>query len=63
MEVETRESSEQAFEAYGEPIQNVLTFRYLGSVLTAGEDDWLVVIGNLGKAQKSWGQLSRILIR
>ena len=63
MEAETRESLERAFEAYGEPIQNFLAFRYLGRVFTARDDDWLVVVGNLGKAWKSWGQLSRILIR
>ena len=28
-----------------------------------GEDDWIVVVGNLGKAQKSWGRLSWIMIR
>ena len=38
-------------------------FKYLGRVLTAGDDDWLAVVGNLGKARKSWGPLSRILIR
>ena len=32
-------------------------------MLTAVEDDWLAVVGNLGKAQKSWGRLSRILNR
>ena len=57
-EAETRESSEQAFEAYGEPIHNVLEFRYLGMVLTAGDDEWLAVVGNLGKARNSWGRLS-----
>ena len=31
--------------------------------MTAGYDDWLAVVGNLGKARKSWGRLSRILIR
>ena len=31
--------------------------------MRAGDDDWLVVIGNLGKAQKSWGRLSWILSR
>ena len=35
--------------------------RYLGWVLTAEYDDWIAVIGNLGKARKSWGRLSRIL--
>ena len=51
------------FEAYGEPLENVTAFRYLGRVLTAGDDDWLAAVGNLGKARKSWGQLSRILSR
>ena len=32
-------------------------------MLTAGYDDWLTVVDNLGKARKSWGRLSRILIR
>ena len=31
--------------------------------MTAVEDDWLAVVGNLGKAQKIWGRLSLILIR
>ena len=30
-------------------------------MLTAGDDDWLEVVGNLGKAQKCWGRLSRVL--
>ena len=55
--------SEQAFEAYGEPIHKVLEFRYLGMVLTAGYNEWLAVVGNLGKARNSWGRLSRVLCR
>ena len=35
----------------------------LGPVLTAGDGGWLAVEGNLGKARKSWGRLSRILSR
>ena len=54
---------ERDFKAYGEPIQNVMAFRYLGRVLTAGDNDWLAVVGNLGKARKSWGRLSQILSR
>ena len=52
-EAETRKNSERAFEAYGEPIQNVSEFRYLGRLLMAGDDDWLEVVGNFGKSQKS----------
>ena len=44
-EVETRESLEWDFEAYRAPIKNVSTFRYLGRVLTAGDDEWLAVVG------------------
>ena len=62
-EGETRESAEQAFKAYEEPLQNFSKFRYLGRVLTAGDNDWLAVVGDLGKARKSWGRLSRILSR
>ena len=62
-EAKTRESSERAFEAYEEPLKNVTKFRYLGQVLTEGDNDWLAVVGNLGKAQKSWGRLSWILSR
>ena len=32
-------------------------------MLTAGEDDWLAVVGNPGKARKSWGWLCRVLGR
>ena len=49
-EAETREISERDLEAYGEPLENVTTFSYLGQVLTAGDDDWLAVVGNPGKA-------------
>ena len=38
-------------------------FKYLGRVLTAGDDDWPAVVGNLGKARKSWGWLDRVLGR
>ena len=62
-EAELRESLERAFEAYGDPLENMTAFRYLGRVLREGYDDWLAVVGNLGKARKSWGRLTRILSR
>ena len=46
VEAELRESSERAFEAYRDR-----------QVLTEGDYDWLSVLGNLGKARKSWGRL------
>ena len=62
-EAELRDRSERDLEAYGEPLDNVTAFRYLGQVLKAGYDDWLALVGKLGKARKSRRRLSRILSR
>ena len=45
------------FEAYGDPLENVTVFKYLGWVIKAGYDDWPAVVGKLQKARKSWGRL------
>ena len=47
-EAETWESTEWAFQAYVEPIKKVSAFTYMGRVLTSNDDDWPVVVGNLG---------------
>ena len=60
---ELRDSTERAFEAYEKPIETVTNFKYLGRVMTAGDDDWLAVAGNLVNARKIWGRLARILSR
>ena len=62
-ETETRENSERAFKAYGEPMETVSDFRYLGRLLTATDNDWPAVDGNIKKAQRSWGRLARVLGR
>ena len=62
-EIELQESTEMAFEAYGKQLNTVPSFKYLERILTAGDDDWPSVAGNLGKARKSWGRLKRILSR
>ena len=61
-EHELRASTEREFEAYGTPLKNVTAFKYLGRVMTAGDDDWPALVGRLHKRRKSWGRLSRILI-
>ena len=38
----------------------VTEFRYLGRVLTAKDNDWLAVAGNIQKARVSWGRLARV---
>ena len=62
-EAEIRESTEMAFEVYGQQIKSVPRFTYLGRVMTAGDDDWPEVAGNLAKARKSWGRMQGILRR
>ena len=62
-EGEVRDSAEMAFEVYGEQLQTVPRFKYLGRILTEGDDDWPAVAGNLAKARKSWGGLQGILSR
>ena len=52
-----------AFEVYGNQIKLVPRFTYLGRVMTAGDDDWPAVAGNLAKARKSWGRMQEILRR
>ena len=44
-------------------IESVPRFTYLGRVMTAGDDNWPAVAGNLAKARRSWGRLQRILRR
>ena len=56
-----RDITERYFEAYGKLLERVSTFEYLGQVMTAGDDDWPVVAGNLVKSWKIWGRLSRII--
>ena len=44
-------------------MEAVSEFRYLGRLLTAKDDDWLVVDRNIWKAQVSWGRLEQVLGR
>ena len=53
--MELRESTERAFEDYGESLENLTAFKYLGQVLAVVDDDWPSVVGNLCKARKSLG--------
>ena len=54
---------ERAFHTYGKPMEAVSEFRYLGRLLTATDEDWLAVAGNIRKARVSWGRLARVLGR
>ena len=61
--MKTRENLEWAFRAYGKPMETVTEFRYLGRLLTAMDDDWPAVEGNIKKARRSWGRLDQVLGR
>ena len=52
-----------AFEVYGEQLQTVPQFKYLGRILTEGKQDWPAVARNLVKARKSCGRMQGILSR
>ena len=41
----------------------VLSFKYLGRLISAADDDWLEMIQNLAKAWTVWMRMSRILSR
>ena len=56
-----RENLERAFHAYGKPMEAVSEFCYLGRLLTAMDDDWPAVAGNIRKAWVRWGRLARVL--
>ena len=54
---------ERAFQVYEEPLDTMTSFKYMGKVLTEGDDNWLEVTDNLRKARKIWMQIMRILSR
>ena len=41
----------------------MLELKYLGRTLTATDNDWSAVVRKLRKARRSWGWLSRVLVR
>ena len=50
-----RDIMDRAFQPYGNPLENVTAFKYLGRVMTVGDDNGPAVTGKLQKARKSWG--------
>ena len=51
------------FSAYGCPLEMVSSFKYLGRVISAADNDWPVVVKNLAQARKFCSRMSRILSR
>ena len=46
-EEEERAVTSRYFSAYGRPLEIVTSFRYLGRVISAADDNWMVVVWNL----------------
>ena len=62
-EEEAREGAEAAITAYGIPLAPVTSFKYIVRILSAADDEWPVVVGNLQRAWQKWAHLTRVLRR
>jgi hypothetical protein len=51
----------QSFTAYGDKLERVEVFKYLGQLLAYDDNNTQAMRGNLKKARKSWGQVSCVL--
>ena len=49
------------FQIYGHPLSTASSFKYLGRVLTASDDNCPEVFGNPRKARRRWTWMLRIL--
>jgi hypothetical protein len=54
-------AQETIFTVFGNAIENVHEFKYLGRIVTDTDDDKPTIVNNLNKAAKAWGQIHRIL--
>ena len=50
------------FTIFGEPIENVHEFKYLGRYVTNTDDDTVTIRCNLKKANEAWGHLHRLIL-
>ncbi len=57
----TRVALAQLFMAYGDELERVEVFKYLGWSLAYDDNNTQAMGGNLKKARKSWGQVFHIL--
>ena len=49
------------FTAYGEPLDRVEVFKYLGRLIAFDDTDAQAIANNLMKARKSWSRISKVL--
>ena len=60
---EEREVTTRHFSDYGHPLKMVNSFKYLGQVISATDDDWPAVVKKLAQAKTVWRRMSQILSR
>ena len=63
VEEEAWEGKERALDAYGAPLSQIASFRYLGIVFVVEDNDWPAVVCKLWRARQKWVRLIRVLIR
>ena len=63
VEEDDREVTARDFSAYGLPLDMVTSFKYLGWVISAADNDWPTVVKNLTRSRKVGSRMSRILSR
>ena len=51
----------EVFQAYGEELERVEVFKYLGRLVSMDDNDVQAVRSNLKKARKCWARISRVL--
>ena len=52
-----------AFSAYGRPLEMVISFQYMGWVISEADNDWPTVFSNLSQARAVWKRMTIIIIR
>ena len=60
---EARAGTERELTAYGFPLSQVTSFKYLEKFLTAEDDEWPAVVRNLRRTRKKWERLNPIFSR
>ena len=55
--------SEVTITSYGIPLALVTSFKCLGRILLAADNDWTAVVNNLQRARHKWAWLTKVLSR
>ena len=62
-EEDTWEGTDRSLAAYGVPLSQVTSFKYMGRVFAEEENDWPTVVCNLRHARQKFTRMTWVLIR